>query len=267
MRKTAPTAARRAVAARPWRRLGVLAALALLGGCAAQRTNQAMLDTLAEMQIRLRLLQTELSDVHQAMADGDSLQAQRGAEAQALESRLDDLQQRLGDLPAQMKVLCPAPPAAATVTTQCETPHVQRVVVSGDKLVVGEVERVWVEPLAEFFEARIDPGASHSLLNVHDVVEFERDGNKWLRFGLQTAKETSSVERPLKRVARVRDDKRPMVELRVQLGDVRETVEFALMTQPDQQYPLVLGRNFLTDVALVDVARKHVQPAFKAGAQ
>jgi hypothetical protein len=53
------------------------------------------------------------------------------------------------------------------------------------------------------------------------------------------------------------------VELRVQIGDVRETVEFVLTSPSGQDQSLVLGRNFLTDVALVDVAKKHVQPAPK----
>jgi hypothetical protein len=100
-------------------------------------------------------------------------------------------------------------------------------------------------------------------MHAEDLVEFERDGNKWVRFGVSVEEETVTVERPLKRFVRARNDRRPIVDLRVQLGDVRETVEFVLADLSDQDHPVALGRNFLTDVALVDVGREHVQPAFQ----
>ncbi len=235
-----------------------------LGGCAAQQSNQIVLDRLTDMQTRLRLLQSELSGLRQAVDESDARNALQSGSASDLQNRLDDLQRRVAALPEQIAVLCPAGSVSAALTSQREGPDVQRVMVSGDKLVVGEVERVWVEPPQEFLEARIDPATDHSTLNARDVVEFERDGNKWVRFGIKAGKEVATVERPLKRTAKIRDDKHPVVTLRVQIGDVRETVEFILMHLSDEHYPLVLGRNFLTDVALVDVARKHVQPAFKA---
>lgn len=222
-----------------------------------------MLDSLAGMEIRLRLMQSELADVHKTIDRDHAGNAERNGDALAIDTRLDNLQHRLDVLPGQIASLCPEPPTAATVNTQCER-EVQRVVVSGDKLVVGQLERVWVDPPSALLVARIDAAADHSLINARDVVEFERDGNKWVRFEIPSGEETLSVERPLKRLARVNDEKRPMVALRVQLGDVRETVEFALMDLSDQKQSLVLGRNFLTDVALVDVARKYVQPASRA---
>lgn len=235
-----------------------------VGGCVSRGPNYAVLDSLAEMEIRIRLLQSEVTDVRRAIAAGEAQRNQRSATEDVLQTQLGDLQQRITSLPERLAELCPNLPDSATVNSQCpRSPEVQRVVVSGDKLVVGEVERVWIDPPAALLLARIDSAAAHSFMHAEDLVEFERDGNKWVRFGVSVEEETVTVERPLKRFVRARNDRRPIVDLRVQLGDVRETVEFVLADLSDQDHPVALGRNFLTDVALVDVGREHVQPAFQ----
>jgi hypothetical protein len=261
--------ARRSAAAAPRRAFAVLAwsllALSLLAGCASRGTDPRLMDSLAEMEIRIRLLQSELTDMRQAMAER-AARRERGddgdGQQRALQTGLDELQQQVAALPEQLAAACPARPEPQ-VNTQCEA-EVQRVVVSGDKLVVGEVERIWVDPPGAFLQAKVDAAADYSFIDAEEVVEFERDGNRWIRFGVAVGEETMNVERPLKRFARARSERRPVVDLRVQLGDVREAVEFALADLSDQDQPVVLGRNFLTDVALLDVARKHVQPASPA---
>ena len=219
--------------------------------------------------MRLRLVQTELAMLRSTLAQRDAERDERRDESHALTQSLASLRAGLDELPARLESLCPDPPAAATVNAQCEPgPDAQRVVVSGDKLVLGQVERVWLAPPQAFLEARIDPGSESSALDVAEVVEFERDGSKWVRFDLALEDGTTTVERALKRYVRLPGvsgaaGRRPAVELRVQIGDVREQVEVVL-TELDGDEPLRLGRNFLTDVALVDVARHHVQPAFRA---
>lgn len=222
-----------------------------------------MMDSLAEMEIRIRLLQSELTDVRRALAESDIQRGRHVETENALQVRLEDLRESVAALPDALKELCPAPQAPAVVAARCD-PEVQRVMVSGDKLVVGEVEQVWLDPPASFMTARIDASAEHSFLHAEEVVEFERDGNKWIRFGVTVEEETVSVERPLKRFVRARNERRAIVDLRVQVGDVRETVEFALGDLSGQDQPVVLGRNFLTDVALLDIGRRNVQPAFQA---
>ena len=43
------------------------------------------------------------------------------------------------------------------------------------------------------------------------------------------------------------------------LGDVEDVFEFTLADRSHLDYEMLLGRNFLTDVALVDVSRKFIQ--------
>lgn len=243
--------------------------LTTLIGCSFQRpADPAMMDDLAELQIRIRLLQSDLTALRTAVAEDAKQQDQQVATEAALQARLDELGLRIDALPEHLAEFCPEPPEAATVTTQCESsPEAQRVVVSGDKLVVGEVERVWLDPPAAFLEAGISAASELSVLAAAELVEFERDGNRWVRFQITPDDETLTVERPVKRMARPaggNGPRRPVVDLRVQLGDVREVVETALVDELPGPQLLILGRNFLTDVALLDVARKHVQPAFQA---
>lgn len=241
----------------------------IIGGCASQPPDTAVMDNLEDMQIRVRLLQTELTALRQTLSERDEALARQDVGEVTVQDQLVAMQQQIDALPESLASLCPSPVPAAIVTPQCEVgPGAQRVMVSGDKLVVGEVERVWVDPPAAFMEARIDASAETSGLHATEVVEFERDGNKWVRFTVQGENEPVVVERRLRRYGKgpgpENGNRRPVVTLRVQLGDVRESVEVALTDLSGIEQPMVLGRNFLTDVALVDVARKHVQPAFQA---
>jgi hypothetical protein len=223
-----------------------------------------MVDDLADMQIRIRLLQADVTTLRQAVSDRQALQSSSDGD---LSARLDEISNQLVALPAEFAESCPSQSQAAAA--ECgESAQVQRVIVSDDKLVVGRVERIWLDPPGAFLLAAIDAGAEISTLHATDVVEFERDGNNWVRFELTVDEEATTVERAVKRLVRNANGsdngREPAVELRVQLGDVRETVEFVLTDLEDEERPLSLGRNFLTDVALVDVGRERVQPSFDA---
>lgn len=249
----------------------VLALVLLLGAsaCTVTRpTDGALMDNIAEMQIRMRLLQSELDAVRDTLAAQNADQSGRVATDAMLNARFDELQTSLAAIPEEIAQRCPETLDGAAASTQCTT--VQRVVVSDDKLVVGQLERVWLEQPALSLIAAVDAGAETSLLRVNGVVEFERDGNKWVRFEMPSADEPVTVERPLERTGRANGDngpRLPVVELRIQIGDVRESVEFLVAEREEEQLQdderlMTLGRNFLTDVALVDVARTYVQPAF-----
>ena len=63
-------------------------------------------------------------------------------------------------------------------------------------------------------------------------------------------------------------DRRPVVRLSVRFGYLKkssdfvqsESTEFTLTDRSRMTYPLLLGRDFLKDIAVVDVARKYIQP-------
>jgi hypothetical protein len=183
-------------------------------------------------------------------------------------TRLLALQERLDQLPTELAELCPQ--STPVITTQCENaPPVQTVVMAGDKLVVGEMERVWIDPPQAQIIARIDTGASSSSLHAEKIVEFERDGDDWVRFDVNLDGEMVTLERDIVRHVRVYQQadpdgtRRPVITLRVRLGDLNQRVEFTLADRSHLDFEMILGRNFLTDVALVDVGRQYVQPPLK----
>jgi hypothetical protein len=138
------------------------------------------------------------------------------------------------------------------------------------KVILGEEEWVWLDSIQSFFKARIDTGATTSSLNAVDIQIFERDGKEWARFNLNHTFEGNGdnseiVEAPVVRWVKVRQstaeqaERRPVIEAWVKLGQLHEKAQFTLADRSHMTYPVLLGREFFKDIALVDVGKKFVQ--------
>jgi len=136
------------------------------------------------------------------------------------------------------------------------------------KQLVGAVEKVFLSPPGAVFSARIDTGATTSSLDVHEVERFERDGESWVRFTLSNPEDESRVtlERKVVRNARIiqavtdEAERRPVVELGVTLGEKTQTAEFTLSDRRHLEHPVLIGRNILLDIMVVDVGRINIAP-------
>lgn len=236
-----------------------------LAGCqplAAPIVDTSERDAIAALDARVTALAESVSGVEQALTAAT-------AESQALATEVTEHSKALGrvetalvDMPGRLKDVCPSSPAPTH--TECPASE-QRVPVSGDKLVVGMRERVLVDPPATQLVARIDTSLLGNSIYVTDVVEFQRDGDNWVRFRIAVPGEPElrEVERPLrKKSSKTADteDAPRVVQLRVSLGDVTDSYDFTLVQRTPKDYQLRLGRSFLRDVALVDVSRRFVQP-------
>lgn len=139
---------------------------------------------------------------------------------------------------------------------------------SGDKQVVGAVEKVLITPPGEILSARIDTGAVTSSLDASDVELFERNGHDWVRFMIinpKTNKEYTlerRIVRNVKIIQAVTDDveRRPVVELEVTIGKTTQRAEFTLSDRKHMEYPVLIGRNILMDIMIVDVSKSHIAP-------
>lgn len=177
----------------------------------------------------------------------------------ALKSELDDLRQ---DLAPQE---CPQPETVASVIAVAATDDM---VFAGEKLVVGEIETVRFDNLGLALRARIDTGAETSSLDARRIRRFQRDGENWVRFTIPDpdSGEPLVLERPRSRRVRILQagaedpDTRHVVELRVTLGNSTQTAEFTLTDRSALEFPVLIGRNVLRDLMMVDVSRVDAAP-------
>jgi hypothetical protein len=177
----------------------------------------------------------------------------------------------------------PEPPACPVVEpTTCPEPKVvekEKVVIrevpaplppmasTAGKLhlpIIGAVEWARVDPSGLVMEARIDTGAETSSIHAEEIQLIERDGKRYVSFVLldPATGEKVVLERRLRRRVRIKQqdeelDRRFVVQLWVTLGNHHAHIEVNLSDREDFEYPLLIGRNFLTDSMIVDVSRHH----------
>lgn len=242
-----------------------IALLALAAsGCVSQAEQQAGMEALNQ---QLSSLDTKLAATQASVG---ALSAAEETSRQQMTDQITELRAEVDALPEQVASLCPQDPQVTAPICEEQAP-VRTVVTTGDKMLVGELERVWIDPPGNSLVARIDTGAKLSLLRTESLVAFERDGDDWVRFELLIDKELTTIERQVKRHVKTRQKdssstRRPVVDLRVRIGDIQDTFEFTLSGSSDLDHQIVLGRNFLKDIALVDVSKRFVQPPYRPAA-
>lgn len=138
-------------------------------------------------------------------------------------------------------------------------------ILDDSKVLIGATEWIHLSPPGQYFKARIDTGAATSSISAKNVVRFERDGDRWVSFDLDIGEEAVPVhlEAPVVRNVRIRQasfddiDRRAVVRFDVMLGeDLRQPTDFTLADRTRMSYPVLLGRSFLKDMAIVDVSVK-----------
>ena len=142
----------------------------------------------------------------------------------------------------------------------------------GQKEIIGAIEWLYMDPPGKNFRARVDSGAETSSLSAADIVEFERDGDDWVRFVFQhdSSDEAVEFELPIKRAVLIRQllaeetERRFVVEIDVRLGDQLQSTEFMLTDRGRMTYPISLGRAFLMDLYVVDVSRSFTHDQYEA---
>ncbi|WP_082850231.1 RimK/LysX family protein [Halioglobus sp. HI00S01] len=184
-------------------------------------------------------------------------------------------------------VNCPEPKACpACEVLQCPDPEVQIVekivqvptpvitteppsaTTAGDMHlpIIGAVEWVDVEPAGLRMQARIDTGAETTSIHAEQVRLVEKEGKRYVRFSVPDPQsdELVPMELRLRRQVLIKQhsrepERRFVVRMWLTLGDMRSRVDVTLSDRQDFEFPLLVGRNFLVDAAIVDVSRRHTQ--------
>ncbi len=245
-------------------RATLLSFLPLLVACAGlEPSNGPVVSKIDRLSADVAKLRAEVAQTRQHLSAIDI--TERTARTD-LAGKVDDMRTVVQKLPTQLRAQCRP---QTKVSEECASAP-QAFEMRGEKAVLGELETVWLTPPGLAIEARIDTGATSSSLHADNMVEFERDGEDWVRFEVKNGKDEpvefeAAIIRTVKIVQQADPEgtKRPVVAIRVRLGQIDENVEFTLADRSHLDNPLILGRNFLKDLAVVDVARQFIQPAYE----
>lgn len=137
----------------------------------------------------------------------------------------------------------------------------------GDKFLLGQIESVYIDELKTNFDTRIDTGAESSSIDARNVVLFERDGNQWVRFDVHVQGDkqpAKTFEAKVVRFVHIKKavensaDRRPVIRAHLKIGRYTAETDLNLTDRSHLDYPLLLGRKFMKDIAIVDVSKKYI---------
>ena len=240
-----------------FKRLSPILAVGLLSGCTLTNGaayHQETLDAIAKSETnianKVQNLELQLSNQSDYI---ESLEEEIIALSNEVEVHLTTLEkQQVEEIEEEEVVVTKAP------------------AISNDQqTILGAIEKVTIESIKQKFDARVDTGATTSSLNAVDIKEFERNGKDWVRFHLadksQATEDQKWIEAPVVRYVKIRQsttdqaERRAVIELWVKVGKIHEKAQFTLADRSQMSHPVLLGREFIKDIALVDVSKKYVQ--------
>jgi len=131
--------------------------------------------------------------------------------------------------------------------------------------VFGWVEKGLIFPEKVAVKFKLDTGALTSSMHAEDIDRFEKDGDDWVRFTVEledidTEKEVEKrLERKVAREITVRGaggaEDRPVVLMRICLGNRIHEEQFSLNDRDKMNYPVLIGRRTLENIGLVDSSK------------
>lgn len=238
-------------------RLSSLVIALMSAGCLHQPVDQYS-DEFKELQAAAGQHQAQVQQIGQGQQD--ILQQLQNLQQQLIE------QQKLLEAKPQViervtRVQCPP------VNPQKELPKATQKAPDTDKQIVGLRENILLTGVNLVMSAKVSPQLSNSILDARNIQMFERNSDEWVRFTLYNpeTKEPHVLERKLIGFQNIQgtnktEERRPVVEVRFTIGKLTQKGQFVLADRSSSSYPIVLGRNLLRDVMLVDVSGENLAP-------
>ncbi|MDA9555976.1 ATP-dependent zinc protease [Vibrio sp.] len=254
-------------------RYSILAlAITTVVGCTNINSEQYHQETLQAISQSEDNISQKIGSIEERLDNQDSYINSLEQDIFQLQSRLENFEQETAKKLSNIHRLNAAKQSVEQdVLKKEENPAIAPVVLpytQTGEAVLGELETINIQHVDNALIARIDTGASTSSLNAKNIEFFERNGADWVRFDLvdtsDQIKVIKTLEEPIVRMANVKQanskdvTKRPIVELWVKVGDIREKSEFSLADRSHMNHPVLLGREFIRDIAIVDVSKQFV---------
>ena len=145
------------------------------------------------------------------------------------------------------------------------------------RAIMGWVEWIQLQPTQKYAKAKLDTGAKTSSMHAKNIEWFEKNGQDWVRFQFSSNTKLSSklllegktknvltIEAPVVRTTRIKQHKRssserPVIRQKFTLAGKEYEGEFTLSDRSRFIYPILLGRRFLENVAVVDPGHTYLQ--------
>jgi hypothetical protein len=131
--------------------------------------------------------------------------------------------------------------------------------------VFGWIEEALLLPEKVPAKVKFDSGALTSSIDAKDLRRFNKDGEKWVEYTVEikdsdTGKKTRiPFSRRVERFVKIRGaggiDHRMVVMMEICLGTQRYTEQFSLNNRAKMLYPILLGRQTIEHLGLIDVTR------------
>jgi len=133
------------------------------------------------------------------------------------------------------------------------------------KILVGAKEMVYMDPPGLFLEGRIDTGAALSSVHGTDIKMYSQDDTLWVIFNMNLDGVDHIINKKVQSVVHVLQanspygSERPVVNFRIRIGPLVADADFTIADRSRMSTPVLVGRNILSDRALVDVSRLFIQ--------
>lgn len=138
-------------------------------------------------------------------------------------------------------------------------------------VIAGWVEKISIGELPALLKAKLDTGAKTSSIHAENIRPFLKDDNRWVRFELLLSDSAGNeyrqvFERPRVRKVRIKNhdgdhERRSIVVLDFCFDGRRHSSQFTLADRSEFIYPVLLGRRFLSEVAVVDASETFLTQA------
>ena len=232
-----------------------IAGLLLLTGCSADRYFMVPKADLNELQGSVKSQRATLVTMEEnAAVRHEQAIAQQRSSTQTILDAIATQVEKPECPPVQVQKQCPA-----TDNSKGRADRLK------GKVIVGEVENFYLAGPGLIYKARIDSGAETSSIHAQNITRFERDGSNWVRFDVPVpgADTFVTLEKEISRRVRViqasadEAERRVVVELQFFIGDHQQVAEFTLADRTNLTYEVLIGRNILRDVMLIDVGKEY----------
>lgn len=247
------------------KKIASLTPLLLLSGCALINSDEYSKKTIDAMSESEQKLSSQLQEINLNLSNQTDYIESLEASIINLSNEVETLKKnqrhiRTVTVPAKN----PAPNTPNPTLLASTVPDLKAGMVA-----LGSLEYLYIDVIKSEFTARIDTGATTSSINAADMQEFDRNGKRWVRFHVLDDNDPEArkwVEAPIIRHVKIRQstedkklERRAVVELRIKIGSIHEKAQFTLADRSQMDYPILLGREFIQDIAVVDVSRKFIQ--------